>query len=64
MDYMKIGPVKAVRVSASFVLICCLISVQFDVIVQSNVLEFSENGSRDGRTFLMDLNETTFTRVA
>jgi hypothetical protein len=61
---MKIRPVKAVRVSVSFILVCYPIWMKFDVIVQSNILGFSENNNKDNCTFLMDVNETTFTRVA
>ena len=46
MKYTKIGPVKAVRVSVSFILIYFLIWVQIDMRMQSSILEFSENMSR------------------
>lgn len=44
-NFTKIGRVKAVRVSVYFILIYCLIWVQFDMIAQSNILGLVKIGA-------------------
>jgi hypothetical protein len=63
-EFLEIGLVKIVKLSVSFILIQFPICVKLHTIVQQNILEFSENWSRDGHTFLVDVIEPKFTRVA